>query len=101
VILATRETAFPDGAPFLLTIPNAEDNVERAADAIAAFAAEWRGRRVPRESIAAIDVDVVEPQRIELVRREVRPRRMASEDRGRILSRAASSEPADSARRNN
>lgn len=101
VILATRETAFPDGAPFLLTIPNVEDNVEIAADAIAAFVADWRGRRVPRDSVAAIDVDVVEPQRIELVRREAaRPRRMANEDRGRILSRAASSEPADSARRN-
>jgi glycosyltransferase involved in cell wall biosynthesis len=101
VILATRETAFPNGAPFLLTIPNAEDNVDTSADAIAAFVAGWRGRRVPRESVSGIDVDVVEPQRIELVRREAaRERRVANEDRSRILSPAASSETADSARRN-
>ena len=98
VILASRETAFPDGAPFLLQIPNTEDNVDTAIDAIRAFVAEWRGRRVPREAIAGVNATVVEPERIELVADEARARRKAGILRP-ILGSERSSEPVATAQR--
>lgn len=67
VIVANRETAFPDGAPFLLRLPNKEDNVDASLDAIRAFVAEWRGRRVPRAAISAIDTAVVERDRLSAI----------------------------------
>lgn len=72
VILGCPEAAFPDGAPFLLQLPNAEDNVEVSNDAIAEFVAAWQGRRVPRADVAAIDSMVVENQRLDLVLAEAR-----------------------------
>lgn len=72
VILGCPEAAFPDGAPFLLQLPNAEDNVEVSDDAIAGFVAAWRGRRVPRSDIAAIDSRVVEDRRLDLLLAEAR-----------------------------
>ena len=72
VILASTETAFPDGAPFLLQLPNAEGNVEAAVDDISRFVEAWRGRRVARESISAIDTRVVEPARLRLIASEAR-----------------------------
>lgn len=67
VILANAETAFPDGAPFLLQLPNTEDNVDVANDAIRAFVEQWRGRRVPRREVTAIDSSVVERERLRLI----------------------------------
>jgi len=71
VILGCPEAAFPDGAPFLLQLPNIEDNVDRSIDAIGAFMATWRGRRVPREAISPISADVVESERLRLLLAEV------------------------------
>lgn len=101
VILASRETAFPTGAPFLLPIPNSEDNTDVAADAIRGFVVAWRGRRVPREAVAAIDTNVVELDRIELVRREARAGRpqAATGEPGRMLAPEPSSESGVGARR--
>ena len=73
VILATRETAFPDGAPFLLQLPNTETNVDDAFDAIRAFVDEWRGRRVHRAEVSTIDASSVEPQRMRLITAAKRP----------------------------
>jgi hypothetical protein len=67
VILANAEAAFPDGAPFLLEIPNTEDNVDVSRDELRAFVERWRGRRVPRREISAIDTAVVERQRLGLL----------------------------------
>lgn len=67
VILGSAETAFPDGAPFLLQLPNTEGNVDAARDHVRAFVERWRGRRVPRAAISSIDSKVVEPQRLDLV----------------------------------
>lgn len=72
VILGCPEAAFPDGAPFLLQLPNSEDNVELSVDAIGAFVAAWRGRRVPREDISPISTDVVEGERLRLLLAEAR-----------------------------
>lgn len=67
VILAHRETAFPDGAPFLLQLANDEGNVDGATEEIRRFVDEWRGRRIPRADVASIDTRFVEAQRLELV----------------------------------
>jgi glycosyltransferase involved in cell wall biosynthesis len=72
VILGCPEAAFPEGAPFLLQLPNAEDNVELSVDAIGAFVAAWRGRRVSRDDISPISSDVVEGERLRLLLAEVR-----------------------------
>ena len=64
VILGNAETAFPDGAPFLLQLPNTEDNVDAATDEIRAFVKRWRGRRVSREAVSSIDSTVVERGRL-------------------------------------
>lgn len=70
VIIGNAEAAFPDGAPFLLQLPNTEDNVEIAAREIGAFVEAWRGRRVPRTAIAPIDAKVVERDRLAAILRE-------------------------------
>lgn len=67
VILGCPEAAFPEGAPFLLELPNSEDSVERSVDAIRAFVTVWRGRRVPRQDVAPISADVVEDERLRLL----------------------------------
>jgi glycosyltransferase involved in cell wall biosynthesis len=73
VILGCPETAFPDGAPFLLQLPNTEDNVDLASDEVRAFVERWQGRRVPRAEMRAIDSSVVERERLALILR-ARPR---------------------------
>ena len=73
VILGAPETAFPDGAPFLLQLPNTEDNVENATDQVRSFVERWQGRRVAREAVSAIDSRVVEKHRLAAIRRLVRP----------------------------
>jgi len=70
VIIGNAEAAFPDGAPFLLQLPNTEDNVDVAAREIGEFVDGWVGRRVPRTAIAAIDTKVVERDRLAAILRE-------------------------------
>ncbi|MDQ2854160.1 MAG: glycosyltransferase [Chloroflexota bacterium] len=74
VILGNLETAFPDGADFLLQLPNTEDNVEAARDEVGAFVERWRGHRIPRGEVSCIDSKVVERQRLDLILQERRAR---------------------------
>jgi glycosyltransferase involved in cell wall biosynthesis len=67
VILGTAEAAFPEGAPFLLQLPNSEDNVDIATDEIRAFVERWRGRRVVRGAVSAIDSMLVERGRLSAI----------------------------------
>jgi hypothetical protein len=64
-IIGYGDTDFPDGAPFLLQIPNEASGVDRSIDAIRAFVLEWRQRRVDRSSIGHIDVSAKEDRRLE------------------------------------
>ncbi len=68
VIGAYRDTRFPDGAPFILRLPNTEGNIERGADVIEQFVATWLGRRVARGDIAAIDNLALEAARLAFIR---------------------------------
>lgn len=88
VILAGRDTDFPEGAPFLLELPNDDAPLSGHVDAIRAFAQEWAGRRVDRAAIAHLDVAVKEARRIGFIRRIVEDARGSGdraappEDRG-------------------
>jgi hypothetical protein len=76
VIIAHRESAFPDGAPFLLQLANRDDAVEASVPQIQGFVEKWRGQRIARTEIARIDARVVERDRLRLVIAEA-PSRVA------------------------
>ena len=67
-IIGYTDERFPTDAPFLLRIPNVEDNVEASFDAIEAFVNGWRGRRIDRDSISGIDAREVEQRRLDFMR---------------------------------
>jgi hypothetical protein len=68
VIIGYRDTDFPNGAPFLLQLPNAPDNVEKNLDQIKEFVYKWKGRRVSRSAIVHLDVQHKEAQRLGFMR---------------------------------
>ena len=71
-IIGYSDGRFPDDAPFLLRLPNVENNVAASFDAIEAFVHRWRGRRVDRASISGIDSRRVEQRRLEFMCRVAR-----------------------------
>jgi glycosyltransferase involved in cell wall biosynthesis len=74
VILAHRDTDFPDGAPFILQLPNRADAVVTHHGAIAEFVEAWKGRRVPRSDVAHLDLRAKEARRIRFLEQVVRRR---------------------------
>lgn len=68
VIIGYKDTDFPQGAPFILELPNKEDNVKSSLAAIEDFVLRWKGRRVAREDIIHIDVKTKEAQRLAFFR---------------------------------
>ncbi|MGQ9748114.1 MAG: glycosyltransferase [Candidatus Caldatribacteriaceae bacterium] len=64
VILGHKDTDFPQDVPFILRIPNTEDNVENSIPAIRDFVMSWRGRRVDRKDVAHLDVRYKEAKRL-------------------------------------
>ncbi len=75
VIIGYTDTDFPRGAPFILQLPNTEDNIQKSATAIASFVKAWKGRRVPREAISHLDVSFKEAQRLVFFRSVLEGRR--------------------------
>ncbi len=71
VIIGHKDTDFINGAPFILELPNTEDNVDISAGAIADFVHEWKGKRVPRETISHLDIRLKESQRLAFFREVV------------------------------
>ena len=67
VVLAGRDTDFPDGADFILQLPNTESNVIDALPRIDAFIQAMRGRRVARERVAHLDWSVKETDRLRFI----------------------------------
>lgn len=64
VIIGYRDTDFPQGAPFILQLPNTEDNVQSSLPCIRSFVENWRGKRVPRQEVMHIDVKFKERARL-------------------------------------
>lgn len=65
VIMASKDVDFPTSAPFLLELPNTEDNIASHIEAIESFVKFWMGKRVSRNDIAHLDISVKEKKRIE------------------------------------
>jgi hypothetical protein len=68
VINGYTDTDYPDGADFLLTLPNTEDNVEAGLGAIRDFVAKWSTLRVPREAVGHLDYAAKEATRLDFFR---------------------------------
>jgi glycosyltransferase involved in cell wall biosynthesis len=64
VIVGYTDARFPDGAPFLLQIPNRDDGIDASLGEIRRFVASWMGRRVSRDDVALIDSRFVERRRL-------------------------------------
>jgi glycosyltransferase involved in cell wall biosynthesis len=56
VVIGGKDTDFPDGAPFLLEVPNVSGGVLTALSELDRFVAGWRGRRVPLDDVRHLDV---------------------------------------------
>lgn len=64
VVIGGKDTDFPDGAPYVLEVPNVPEGVLSALGELDQFVARWRGRRVPLESVRHLDVDDKERVRL-------------------------------------
>lgn len=68
VIIGYKDSDFINGAPFILELPNTEDNVESRVSEITNFVSKWKGQRVPREAISHLDLLSKESQRLAFFR---------------------------------
>jgi len=68
VIIGYVDTDFPNGAPFLLRLPNTENNVEQSVELIKEFVESWRGKRVPRAAVSHLDAQIKEKERLSFLR---------------------------------
>ena len=67
-IIGYKDTDFPQGAPFLLELPNVENNVESSADAVLRFVEEWKDKRVLRSEILHLDLRKKEQDRLHFLK---------------------------------
>jgi hypothetical protein len=59
-LIGYQDTDFPTPRPFLLQIANTPDNVEKNLDKINGFVDAWKGKRLPPQEIAHLDVTAKE-----------------------------------------
>lgn len=64
MISAYTDTDFPQGAPFMLQLPNRENNILPHVAEIEAFVQAWKGKRVPYEAVKHVDTPVKEAARL-------------------------------------
>src|SRR5207249_2857500 len=67
VVLGNADTDFPDGADFLLRVPNAQGGLVGAAEQLEAFARRWRGVAVGRTDICRLDAVAKEAARLDFM----------------------------------
>ena len=65
IIIGYKDTDFLDGAPFILSLPNCEDNLVDGIERIELFVESWQGKRVNRALISHLGADIKEAQRLE------------------------------------
>jgi glycosyltransferase involved in cell wall biosynthesis len=68
VIVAYDDSDFLDNPPFLLQLPNSEDNIEAEVERIEEFLQEWDGQRVPRQAVEHINTQQKEAKRLDFFR---------------------------------
>ena len=66
-IIGYDDTDFPDGASFLLQIPNRADGVATSSAAIRTFVTNWQYRRVQRDAVAILNIAAKEARRLEFL----------------------------------
>ena len=66
-VIAGRDTDFPEGHPMILQIPNTPNSVVAALPEIRKFVERVRQHRVPRATIAHLDVRCKERRRLEFI----------------------------------
>jgi len=72
VILGYRDTDFTEHkAPFILELPNENNNIEANLDLIHVFCMNWSGKRVKREWVQHLDTKEKEVARVDYMRRIV------------------------------
>jgi hypothetical protein len=67
-IIGYIDSDFPEGAPFLLRLPNDKENIIKCLGLIDEFVSNWKSKRVERQSIKIIDSRNKERQRLEFCR---------------------------------
>lgn len=67
-IIGYIDTDFPTSHPYILQLPNTADNVVSHRTSIERFVGRVRGTRVPRHTIAHLDVGVKEHDRLSFLR---------------------------------
>jgi glycosyltransferase involved in cell wall biosynthesis len=67
VIMGYKDTDFPNSAPFILQLPNIENNVKDNCPAIVEFLQKWKGQRVSRHLISHLDNAIKEKQRLSFI----------------------------------
>lgn len=75
VIIGYSDTDFLEGADFILTLPNHENNVNENLSEIKKFVLKWKGKRIPRDMITHIDICEKEKQRISFFQSVIGERR--------------------------
>jgi len=68
VIVGYKDTDFPDKVPFILELPNCENNVVEYIVEIESFLNYWKGKRVLRNEILHINWRVKEMERLRFLR---------------------------------
>ncbi|MBA3044793.1 MAG: glycosyltransferase family 4 protein [Euryarchaeota archaeon] len=71
VINGYKDSDFPNGAPFLLQLPNTLTNVEENLETLREFVQNWMGKRVERKYIEPIDVAMKEKERLAFFERVI------------------------------
>lgn len=80
-IIAYEDTDFPNGAPFLLSLPNNNRELRAYRERIEGFVATWMEKRVPREAVRFLDWREKEKQRLAIFQEAVRYWRMKNDQR--------------------
>jgi glycosyltransferase involved in cell wall biosynthesis len=65
VIIGYKDADFPEGAPFILQLPNTPLNIMENTKLIEKFVLNWVGKRIERKNITHIDISVKESKRLE------------------------------------
>jgi hypothetical protein len=68
-IIGYRDTDFPIPVPFILQLPNTENNAVSSTQLIVDFLKKWHGKRVPRASIRHLDLASKEVERLAFMSR--------------------------------
>jgi hypothetical protein len=66
-IIGYRDTDLPTKTPYVLSLPNSENNVQDSLKLIERFVQEWSGRRIARSEISYLGLDLKEEKRLEFI----------------------------------